>query len=435
MGSINQADTKKLERFYFLILLVLAVATTGFRIYGWNVESRMATVQALVELKTFRIDDTLFANTGDKVFINGFFYSSKPVATSILGAIIYLPLYQLGIKLDFGPNVAFFLITFFTVKLFWFFSIIAFYRTTHFFNLSSKKRLYLSLAVAFGTLNFTYSSTFSNNSISASLLLIGVYYIFKAKFDHPTTLNLFLSGLFLALAASVDIPTSIFYAIFLVYILLEDQLRKHVWIYLLPLAITILPAYYYYYFISGSFLPFQISEGLYQYSESPFTSGANKLSGIVDTDLRISSFLRYLLNLLFWERGIFLYNPLLIISSIFIYKEIKQKGRYHREAFAVVAGSVGMILMALFFTTNYGGDCYGARWLVPIVPINLIWLYPIMERLDNKRRRIFLITSIVSILIAAIGIIEPWSSARLSNFSILSNLILIQKMIEVILYY
>ena len=57
----------------------------------WNDESRMATIQSLVESKTLVIDHSDFAATGDKVFVAGHFYSDKPPLPAILGAITYAP--------------------------------------------------------------------------------------------------------------------------------------------------------------------------------------------------------------------------------------------------------------------------------------------------------------------------------------------------------
>jgi hypothetical protein len=71
----------------------------------------MATVQSLVESRSFVIGDTAFTRTGDKVFINGHFYSDKPPIPSVLGALVYLPLYHLGIYLHDGRSAAYYLIT------------------------------------------------------------------------------------------------------------------------------------------------------------------------------------------------------------------------------------------------------------------------------------------------------------------------------------
>ena len=83
-----------LKLIFFLI--VIGIITTSPTTTSWNVDSRMATIQSLVEKHTFIIDESDFIKTGDKVFINGHFYSDKLPTPQIIGAIIYWPLFQLG---------------------------------------------------------------------------------------------------------------------------------------------------------------------------------------------------------------------------------------------------------------------------------------------------------------------------------------------------
>ena len=56
------------------LLLLVAAGTTHCAQFNWNDESRMATIQSVVESKTFAIDNSGIAGTGDKVLIAGRFY-------------------------------------------------------------------------------------------------------------------------------------------------------------------------------------------------------------------------------------------------------------------------------------------------------------------------------------------------------------------------
>jgi hypothetical protein len=62
----------------FTLLALIAAGTTHGAPMTWNDESRMATIQSLVESKAFVIDHSDYAATGDKVFVAGHFYSDKP---------------------------------------------------------------------------------------------------------------------------------------------------------------------------------------------------------------------------------------------------------------------------------------------------------------------------------------------------------------------
>ena len=69
--------------------------------HSWQEESRMATVQTLVEQGTFAIDHTDFNRTGDKVFVNGHFYSDKTPLLSVATAGLYSVLHNaFGLTLD-----------------------------------------------------------------------------------------------------------------------------------------------------------------------------------------------------------------------------------------------------------------------------------------------------------------------------------------------
>ena len=126
-----------------LILLVLiALGATHCAPTTWNDESRMATVQSLVESGSFVIDQTDFARTGDKVFINGHFYSDKPPMPAVLGAAVYLPLYHLGLTLHEGGSLAYFLITLLTVSLFWILGTLAFFDSLRFTGMDPERRAF-----------------------------------------------------------------------------------------------------------------------------------------------------------------------------------------------------------------------------------------------------------------------------------------------------
>src|SRR4051794_35272272 len=91
----NLAAAPAHVRLLFLLVLI-ALGVTHCSSMSWNDDSRMATIQSLVESGTLVIDHSDFVGTGDKVFVNGHFYSEKPPMTAVIGAAVYLPLYELG---------------------------------------------------------------------------------------------------------------------------------------------------------------------------------------------------------------------------------------------------------------------------------------------------------------------------------------------------
>lgn len=85
----------------FAAFLAMWVLLTKVHTHSWQEESRMATVQALVEQGTFIIDHTEFNRTGDKVFVNDHFYSDKTPILSVAAAGVYSILHNVfGLTLD-----------------------------------------------------------------------------------------------------------------------------------------------------------------------------------------------------------------------------------------------------------------------------------------------------------------------------------------------
>jgi|FLOH01.1.fsa_nt_gi hypothetical protein len=389
------------------------------RVASWNDASRMATIQAIVENHTFEIDDSNFSDTGDKVFIDDHFFSDKPVFPSLMGAVVYFPLFHLGIKLDDDWNLAYYLITLFTIKIFWICGIVAFYFSLKFTAIHDKYRLWLTCALAIASLHFTWSSTFNNHSLAASSLSIGFYYFLKSKGIGATKSTLFLAGLFLSIAAVSDLPMAAFYLVFLMDVIATSTLRRKTLYYLLPLLLTALPTLYINNAISGSILPMQLNKHFFEYPGSPW-GDLNELSGIGIN--RGIFFLSYAFHSLIGSKGFLIYNPFLFIAIPALILEIKRKRAYHREATIIGITSLIIIFYYLLFTNNYGGWSYSIRWFVPLLPFLFFFMYSYFTKISRKKERYFYAFFAISLIISSVGLINPWSNETLSASPFISNL-------------
>ena len=307
-----------------LLLWLTALGATHCAPTTWNDESRMGTIQALVESHTFIIDHTEFVSTGDKVFVDGHFYSDKPPLPAILGAMVYCPLYHLGLRLHGGNSLSYYFITLFTVSLFWLLGTLAFFQSLKFTGLDGERRLLAGVALSLGTIYFSWSTTFNNHEIAASFLAIGFCFLLKAKHENFGNRDLAFAGTFLSLAGAADMPTGIFFAMFLVYVLRDSSLRKRVLFYLLPLVVTVLPTLAINYSIHHSIMPLQIYRSYFEYPGSPWI-GSDQLSGMVANDLTFSA--SYAFLTLFGPKGFLIYNPLVLVASWGLVQAIRQRGR------------------------------------------------------------------------------------------------------------
>jgi hypothetical protein len=412
------AKIPALQRLVYLCV-ILAVVTTHAAPGSWNAASRIATVQALVESHTFVIDKTAFIDTGDKVFIGGHFYSDKPPMPAVLGAMVYWPLYQAGIGLHQGSSIPYYLVTLLTVRLFWILGTVAFFLMLEYSGLNARERFLASVALGLGSLYFSWSSTYNSHALAASFLSIGFYFLLRARFELATGFNLAIAGFFLALASTADVPTGIFYALFLLYVLREPRLRTGIAFYVLPLLVTLLPALAITYSIHHSIVPVQIVGAYFQYPGSPWV-GSDQLSGMRANDAGFT--FSYACSALIGCKGFLLYNPLIVIALWGLVREIRGRGRLFYEALVIAAGSAVIVLYYLLFTNNYGGWSYSIRWFVPLLPLLFFFLYPYFESYGAKYARQFQVLLCVAIAIAFVGAIDPWSHRDLSEVSFIANL-------------
>ncbi|MFI7597453.1 hypothetical protein [Actinoplanes sp. NPDC049681] len=402
-------------KWIFMALGVLGILTVLPTVTSWSDASRMATVQSLVDFHTFSIDRSVFHRTGDKVFIDGHFYSDKLAVPSLIGAIVYLPLSALGLKLGYGWNIAYYVITLLTVKAFWLAGLIAFYRTLAITPLTDRKRIWLTLALGVGSLYFTWSATFNNHSLAASWVAIGFSFLMRAREGIRTARSLFAAGLFFALAGGSDVPILAVLGGFLLYVLADPRLRTHAGWYLLPLPLTALPALWVNYRISGSLVPVQLVPAYFQYPGTPW-----KPTALTGAGMNRGAFLaEYAFHCLVGKRGFLLYNPLLFLAVPLLLRELATKRPFFREARVVCLVTVPIVAYYLLYSHNYSGWSYSIRWFVPLLPLLFFFLYP---SLAGRLRIPFFIAFAAGTAIAVIGLINPWSWLDLSPYPLIANL-------------
>ena len=78
----------------------------------WNDLSRLAAVESLVEHRTLAIDGSNYLQyTGDKVFVDGHFYSDKPPLLAVVMSWVYFPLYRFcGLSLTENFQICYFVL-------------------------------------------------------------------------------------------------------------------------------------------------------------------------------------------------------------------------------------------------------------------------------------------------------------------------------------
>ena len=410
-----------LESPKLLLLLLLAVSlfTINPRVNGWNEASRMALTQSLVEHKSFIIDESIFVKGGDKVFIKGHFYSDKPAIPSMLAAIIYAPLYGLGLNLDYGWNLSYYLIILFTIKAFWIASILAFRSALSFTSIRDDRIPLAIFLYSFASLAFAWSSSFNNHSLAGSSLMIAFFFYLQTKHKNVNMAHLW-SGLFFGLAASMDIPTSIFLVGFGLLVAHKWRVSNPTWLFIggasLPLALHFMVNYS----IGGTLLPLQINPAFFEFEGSVWTD-SQALSGVSINSPLFA--LQYAFFSLFGAKGFVWYNPLLFFLVPLLIRNVRRAHVFQAETLVILVGTFMLMSYYWLFSSNYGGWSYSIRWFVPVLPLIFFYLYELDYLSDWRWYKAFWrAVFICSIIIAGIGLINPWSNQDIHTIPIMANL-------------
>ncbi len=332
----------------------------------------------------------------------------------MLAALIYLPLYHLGVQLSYGWNLAYYLIIFFVVKGLWILSVLAFNKVMGLFGLAERQALINTLIFALASQAFTWSSTFNNHSIAASCLIIALaHFISGRKFKAPN--DLLISGFLFGLAAAADLPTGLFLLGFtwLIFRLKISNAQK--WSFIiagfLPLCFHLLINYQ----ISGSLLPLQFYKEYFYFEGSQWTEGI-RINGPIP-------FLKYLILSILGYQGLLWFSPLLIVLLPLLVKNMEQ-GRPFYEEHRVIAVCSSLLMLNYFLLTQNFGWGYGVRWFVPLLPLLYIYLFDSDSILRSKGQiMIFRGLVIYSFVVALIGLINPWSNPEYHVLPVIANLL------------
>jgi hypothetical protein len=392
-----------------LVLLVTLAARwlqTEGGIPSWNEASRMAAVQSLVEGGTWRIDESPFLFTGDKMRFDGHYYSDKPPLLAALAAAPYGFLHHVfGLRLHADECVAGEpcgrrWMTFLVV------GVPSALLTAAFVQLAGR---FLPLAaalaaaglLAFGTMVWPYSLVFMNH-VPAAACLFGSFAALLTPGDPPRPLRLAAAGGLAGLAASFDLPC-VFPAGALAVLAVARHRRSAVPFFLglsLPLAASMLVDWQ----ISGSPLPPAFRTEGWSWPGSPFPQ---TVSGLKPP----RSVGAHALESLLGYRGLLSHCPLLILGLIGLARVAADARHPMRTAaMAVAAGTTAYVAFILTRTDSQGGQAYGQRYLLAPVPLILFFAVFVVPASATARRRVLLAAVLGAA--SAVSVASAWKGSQ-----------------------
>jgi hypothetical protein len=436
----------------FVAFMLLWALLTKVHTHSWQEESRMATVQTLVEQGTFIIDHTEFNRTGDKVFINGHFYSDKTPALSVAAAGAYAVLHNVfGLTLDpticvpdedpaacraFTPAgmrlTAFYWLTLIFIGGSASLLIVLFWRAM--LQAGAGGLLATALAVALGLASplAPYSVVFAGH-VPAALCLFAGFMLLAARqgADAPTRprshgtagpaetpvpvvsrngWRFFLAGFLVSLSANIDLTLAIFIAAFGLWLLVTRRrvLLPYVLGALVPFAISAASNFW----AAGTIVPLYFDPKAYDFIGTVLNTTVGGTNGFYSLEFGM----RYTYDMLLGQRGLFSFTPMLFFAVSGMAIALKRGPQ--RGLLAVVAGSSLVFTAYLILRTdNFGGLAWGTRWFVPLVPL---WWYFARDAYGAFRNRpraaavwraLFWVAVIISFLTAAQGLHDAWREA------------------------
>jgi hypothetical protein len=392
----------------FLLFSLLFALNTKTHVSSWNDASRMATIQSIVEDRSFAIDQSIFIGTGDKYLYNGHFYSDKPPMLAILAVPVYFILHSLGFTFESNPGLVYYLITLITIGLLSALGL-SFFRLIliRFFLAEEPWADIVTLVCGTATLVFVYSVVFNNHMASSSLILIGLYYFFESVRNGGKK-NIIISALVLTLAGTIDV--TIFLFPFAVGILFMLKSRKAGLIFGISGLLVFCLYLFLNHYTSGSILPPSLNIQLWDYPGSQFNS--QNLSGLSGKG-NLKDLGWYAFQMILGDRGLISLSPVLLfaIAGFVIFFHKYRTFEYRIQYTLLVLVSLLFVLSYIFRSTNYSGASFGVRWYVSIIPIFCLSI-SFLKNWFNKstfNKVVFLFLLGISILLSLAGSYSPFA--------------------------
>jgi hypothetical protein len=385
-----------------LLSLFLVIFWNSFQLPVTDLEmSRLATIESLTTQGDWYIEQTQYKDTVDKIKINQHFISTKPPVMSWLGSVAvrvmelaYPQSFAKAAAADPFANVYYYsLLMLFVVGPF----LLGIWVAEKILDLLQVKQYKYTLltALALGSLWFAYIPRFTNHIPAAVSLLAALYFLIK-HIQKPESKSVFRAGFFLALASVFEI--SVFVWLVLAVIWLGWRSKKYVGWFMLGVLPVVGLHLWLTYQSTGSIVPIYLRPELYAYSGSYWLDP----KGI---DALAQPYLVYAFNIFFGTHGLFFYSPIFLFAVHALYKNLTGK-KLRREAWLTLIGILIFTMFYVFKTNNFGGQAYGFRWFIVLIPILWLWLV-VYIRKAGRVSKFFKFTLTWSIVAAALGALNP----------------------------
>ena len=401
---------------------------------SWNDGSRLATVEALVDHKTWKIDDSIFVNpppleadrpgpyraanlvahgTMDKLEIGGSFYSDKPPVMALLMAGVYKGIQAVtGLKAAHHPAVFCWLMTLVTSGLAYAVSVAAVNRMAQNQMLPVGPRALLVGSFAFATMALPYA-----RHVNSHAVVLGVCCCLIVTIMNPQSLGMRkilisggLTGFVYALDPAIGPVLVVSLAIL---VSLQYRSASSVVVMLLAAAPWFLLHHWLNYAIGGGFWPANVNPSAFAWQGSPFSPG--NMTGIFQERDPLQT-LRYAMGLLFDRAGFLNYNLPAYLALPGVVVLLKMRPRETPLVLWSAAFAIGVWLVFTLFSNNGGGESLSVRWFVPLLAPAYYLLALLLHYEPRLVSNLAILATGGSVMGALMWWQGPWSRKMLPGF-------------------
>jgi hypothetical protein len=351
----------KRRRFLAVVpILYLTLGLAGLiQVPGWNERSQYALVRAL-HSGTERID-RYQADTGDKGFYKGHWYSDKAPGLAMFTSPYYAATRSLGIKSSDEPREIHILAVFGSVLPF---AVLLLLIASFVDRVEPGLGTPAAMLLGLGSLLLPFGTLFFSHVLSACLGFAAYYALWLQRYGGGRDPMIVFAGILAGFAVTAEYPQALLALILAGYALGRPLAPRRLLLFTAGVLIGLVPVLAYNWLAFGS--PFRVS-----YANVP----ANQvgLFGLVPFSLHAT------LDLLFGARGLFTLTPVLAaaVGGMFLLYSGDRRGE------AMMAGTIGVVALAYnaSYRAPFGGWTPGPRFLIDMLPFLALPLAAALRRL------------------------------------------------------
>lgn len=380
-------------------------------------QSRLGTIESIVDRGTYRLDDSTFIHTIDKVYRDGHFYSHQPPLLSTLEAPVYWLLHLSGARFhNRGKFVITYAFTLLTNGLALALTVLVFADILAMASIGPPFKYALAALLPLGTWLLPYGLVTNNHGISGLLMTVLIWLLLKVEWQGGTRARAFAIGAVLGLLSGIEIlPIVSFVPVTLIYVLSRRDLDSRARLLCATgLAIPLLAHAVINIRITGDVIPAGFHTEMFRFEGSGFDEAS--LTGTWK-HASIGAAADYAWHSLFAGKGFFVFAPLCLIGLAGGLLEWRWWHARARGVHAVLVIGAGLSLAAALLTTNnFGGAAVGFRHAVYLSPVFAVWLLPWIAAESPARRQaaIVAVAGVSAAVLLLFAVPEPWSALTLS---------------------